>query len=321
MRIAFASDHAAVALKVLLVEHAATLGHEVVDLGPETDARVDYPDYGYKLADAVARGDVPGALRHYDIALRTSRPATDLLYPVLGSAISDPVVRAALVRTLAARPAWQDDFIGFVSVNGTDPVATAALFAALRARGHRISDQATAAVTTALVRRGFVDAAWRYYASVRGGVDRRHSRDPDFRASLAEATPFDWMPVSDDGPSASLQAGETGGILDFSAPSGVGGIVLRQQQLLPPGTYRLTGRSTGMEPSEKALPYWVLQCSGGEELGRVPIAAQGGFAGTFVVPASCAMQMLSLVVQPADAISGISGQIGRADLRPVQGVR
>lgn len=58
MRIAFASDHAAVALKALLVEHAATLGHEAVDLGPETDARVDYPDYGYKLADAVARGEV-----------------------------------------------------------------------------------------------------------------------------------------------------------------------------------------------------------------------------------------------------------------------
>ncbi|MEH3157952.1 MAG: ribose 5-phosphate isomerase B [Sphingomonas taxi] len=56
MRIAFASDHAAVALKALLVEHAATLGHEAIDLGPDTDARVDYPDYGYALAQAVAEG-------------------------------------------------------------------------------------------------------------------------------------------------------------------------------------------------------------------------------------------------------------------------
>ncbi len=56
MRIAFASDHAAVALKALLVEHATGLGHQVLDLGPDSDARVDYPDFGYKLAEAIAAG-------------------------------------------------------------------------------------------------------------------------------------------------------------------------------------------------------------------------------------------------------------------------
>lgn len=56
MRIAIASDHAAVALKATLVGWLRELGHEVLDLGPETDARVDYPDYGYKLAEAIADG-------------------------------------------------------------------------------------------------------------------------------------------------------------------------------------------------------------------------------------------------------------------------
>jgi ribose 5-phosphate isomerase B len=32
------------------------LGHEVLDLGPEGAASVDYPDYGYKLAEAIASG-------------------------------------------------------------------------------------------------------------------------------------------------------------------------------------------------------------------------------------------------------------------------
>ncbi|GAA0676477.1 ribose 5-phosphate isomerase B [Sphingomonas insulae] len=57
MRIAFASDHAAIALKALLVDHAETLGHQAIDLGPETDARVDYPDFGRKLAQAIAAGE------------------------------------------------------------------------------------------------------------------------------------------------------------------------------------------------------------------------------------------------------------------------
>lgn len=56
MRIAIASDHAAVALKAELAAWLREEGHEVADLGPETDARVDYPDFGYRLAEAVASG-------------------------------------------------------------------------------------------------------------------------------------------------------------------------------------------------------------------------------------------------------------------------
>ncbi len=57
MRIAIASDHAAVALKTALAEWLRGEGHDVVDLGPETDARVDYPDFGYRLAHAIAQGE------------------------------------------------------------------------------------------------------------------------------------------------------------------------------------------------------------------------------------------------------------------------
>lgn len=56
MRIAIASDHAAVDLKAELREYLIGLGHEVADLGPETADRVDYPDYGYLLASVVADG-------------------------------------------------------------------------------------------------------------------------------------------------------------------------------------------------------------------------------------------------------------------------
>lgn len=56
MRIAIASDHAAFALKGILAGWLAEQGHEVVDLGPDSDARVDYPDFGYRLAQAVATG-------------------------------------------------------------------------------------------------------------------------------------------------------------------------------------------------------------------------------------------------------------------------
>lgn len=57
MRIAIASDHAALEMKSALVEYMQDAGHEVDDLGPNAPDSVDYPDYGYKLANAVASGD------------------------------------------------------------------------------------------------------------------------------------------------------------------------------------------------------------------------------------------------------------------------
>ena len=56
MRIAIASDHAAIELKALLRDWLIEMGHEVADLGPETTDSVDYPDFGYKLAKIVADG-------------------------------------------------------------------------------------------------------------------------------------------------------------------------------------------------------------------------------------------------------------------------
>jgi len=58
MRIAIASDHAATEMKAQIAEWLMDEGHEVADLGPEPGQSVDYPDYGYKLAEIVAEGTV-----------------------------------------------------------------------------------------------------------------------------------------------------------------------------------------------------------------------------------------------------------------------
>jgi len=56
MKIAIASDHAAITLKADLRDWLIELGHEVADLGPGEGESVDYPDYGYLLASVVADG-------------------------------------------------------------------------------------------------------------------------------------------------------------------------------------------------------------------------------------------------------------------------
>jgi RpiB/LacA/LacB family sugar-phosphate isomerase len=54
MRLYAASDHAGFALKKALVTEASRFGHEVVDLGPDHEERVDYPDYAAAVGRAVA---------------------------------------------------------------------------------------------------------------------------------------------------------------------------------------------------------------------------------------------------------------------------
>ena len=54
--IALAADHAGYALKALLVDELRGGGHDVLDLGTHGEASVDYPDYGFAVAQAVTSG-------------------------------------------------------------------------------------------------------------------------------------------------------------------------------------------------------------------------------------------------------------------------
>lgn len=53
MKFYIATDHAGYALKSYVIELLQTKGHEVVDLGPTNDNRVDYPDFANKCSHAV----------------------------------------------------------------------------------------------------------------------------------------------------------------------------------------------------------------------------------------------------------------------------
>ena len=57
-KIALASDHGGFDLKESVIAHLLNTGWEVDDLGPHSGDSVDYPDYGIKLAEAVAEKKV-----------------------------------------------------------------------------------------------------------------------------------------------------------------------------------------------------------------------------------------------------------------------
>ena len=56
MIISLGSDHAGFEQKAALAAFLVDEGHDVIDRGPENDDRVDYPDYGLRVARDVAEG-------------------------------------------------------------------------------------------------------------------------------------------------------------------------------------------------------------------------------------------------------------------------
>ena len=57
MRIALAADHAGYELKDALIAWLREAGHEAIDLGTNGPESVDYPDFGARLARAIADGE------------------------------------------------------------------------------------------------------------------------------------------------------------------------------------------------------------------------------------------------------------------------
>ena len=58
MRVAVAFDHRGVKLRERVLEELVAFGHDIVDLGTDTDAvRIDYPDKAREVGEALLSGD------------------------------------------------------------------------------------------------------------------------------------------------------------------------------------------------------------------------------------------------------------------------
>lgn len=125
--IAIASDHAGFVLKHALKNQLRELGYEPLDLGPDSEASVDYPDYGYKMADCLKDGKaskgilicgsgigisiaanrashVRCALCHNEETAKLSREHNDANVLAMGARIVDEATAKAMVKAFLSTP-------------------------------------------------------------------------------------------------------------------------------------------------------------------------------------------------------------------------
>lgn len=99
MRVAVACDHAGFPLKATVIAELEAAGHSVLDLGTNSDAPADYPDYAKALGEAVASGQAERGVLICGSGVGACVAANKI-----------PGVRAALCHdTFSARQGVEDD--------------------------------------------------------------------------------------------------------------------------------------------------------------------------------------------------------------------
>lgn len=278
-------------------------------------SRRSLPTQLWLIEDAVTRDDIVGALRQYDIALRTSRAAPSVLYPVLVEAVSDPALVAPIAATLSARPVWGWQYLQQLAQSGTSLDGATALFVTLLGKGMHPGDAAMSALYTRLVERGSHAQAWRLYAAGHPGARRTVLRNGDFALAPNAPAPFDWVIADNLSVSARIEPAQTGGRLVFASIASDGGEAANQLLLLAPGRHVVTVDTGEIVAPPESIPYFSFACAGRrEELARQPLPVRSTptrVRWAVTVPAGCEAQRLTLTLPPSSSPDAVSGAIRR----------
>lgn len=264
----------------------------------EALSRHDGPTQLWLIESHVQRGDIVGALVHYDRALRTEPNMRGDLIPVLTSAADDPAIARPLAGFLARNPSWRYDFIAAYLPKAENPVTLGILLPAFALDPRSGVDRPYLGVAISkLVALGQPAMALRFYRRIAPTADgRERVNNADF-AREPGPPPFDWSFNAHDELIASREPAENGGYhLRVSVPASANAWVARQTLVLDPGAYRL-GVSVANDAANGSVMTARLTCVGGAVLASQP-EKNGRIASDIVVPtAGCNTALLSLDVQ------------------------
>jgi hypothetical protein len=259
----------------------------------------------------VARNDVPGALEHFDVALRTSDKAPAVLFPVLAEATSEPRVIEPLAKRMEGAP-WADSFLRWAIDNGQEAHGLAALTLALNKRAP-VQGEIVAALANKLAEKhAFAELRPIRAISAAKLTDGEWLTDPAFAKPSGVGT-FEWA-LGQDGYATVTRGINAGGKegMSYDAPINRASEIARQLLTLPVGTYRFT--VDGSIDHGKAN--WTIACAGtdGVSLTNLPMASKP-IGVDVAVPANCPAQYLVFTSVASD--DGATGSVSRVSLRRI----
>lgn len=271
----------------------------------ERISRRDLPVQLWLIEDRVRRDDVVGALRHYDVALRTSPTSRQLLFPILVAASAEASVARPLAQLLARNPQWRREFAAQLT-HSTAKGDTIPLLVAQMADTPYEREIMTPMVQR-LATAGDYRNAWAVYRLLKGArpAPPEPLRDGDF-STVPAVAPFDWFMANEGAIRAERRIRDNSGddaALFVSAEAGTAGDGARQLLLLAPGTYELAA-AIGSVPDMAAATVELRVACAGEpprilaQASHVPTQVTGSRQSLrFAIPSGCPAQVLTMGVR------------------------
>jgi hypothetical protein len=281
----------------------------------EAAGRLSRRDLGTQLwliNDRVAREDVPGALTHFDIAMRTSVIGRTILFPILGNALDDPALSGPIFSVMSKEPNWLHDFVVVCNQQGR-AVSIARYLPGLSRKRTPSAAELTQITIDQLVRENRYVVARALFGQ---SMDKIQSATQVFDSQFEGLTgfaPFVWAVSTDSKLSAVLaQPG-----LAIAADRNSSGIAISQTMALPPGNYSLATRGVVTQGGSAS---WAIRClpPAPTWIVKLDVARRGETPPTvpvqFSVPSKCEGQLLALTVDAPVADRGLLGKIDQVTI-------
>lgn len=272
----------------------------------EKVSRRDLYTQVWLIEDAVGRGDIAQALRHYDRALSVHPEASGQLFPILAGALDALEVRAPLASYVRASRPWAIDFVGFaIDGEASRPFVADLMFRSGGSRAVPAHRPLETYLLANLARTGALGQAADYARQMPGGNSgflndfsfTRSTLDPDFR-------PFTWG-IADD-LRIDVEFKPDNGLEVVVGP-GVSGLAASRVMRLAPGQWTLVQTVTFPSLGAMANTSWSGTCmtAAGEQriwFQFLPLSAgTKTYRSSFNIPADCEFVRFELVVRGDDS--------------------
>lgn len=258
------------------------------------------------LAAYSRTGRERGALDVVDQILRRETVLQGPILQLMANAAGRRELHEALLKLLANRPPWSDQFWRQLAQSPEGLKAAADLRIAFASQGGKVDPQVDRLLMEGLADQGRQDDALRLgmalfpQAHLAGDRPDNLLRNADFKAE-PDYLPFDWRLLNSGDAGASRDASH--GVLQVSALAGSHGDVAEQLVRLPPGRVRLAGTARPTEGSSDPEALHVeIVCAAGPQNGRTLMSAPAGSFSAAFASGECPWAWLRIHVElPSDA--------------------
>ena len=260
-------------------------------------SRRDFASRMWLIEERVQANDVEGALRNFDIALRTNEQAPTVLMPILVSAAQDDNIARHLLSLLRTNPVWKQPFFEQL-VHGSASHSRAVYLMQGQLNAGNLGDRFIArAAFSRFLRENDPAQAFALYDVIAGVSPASRAapvRDGGFGQD-GDLAPFDWMLTADEN-LAGIRQGRPdrtdNAALYVYSQDAASGDVARQLLRLGPGRYQLRAEVGNLPPGAGGQPSIRVECLSGANVFGAPFR-NVGTGQAFTIPGgNCAFQWL-----------------------------